>query len=265
MLTRYLRVFLCCAMVATAISAIGAGAAQAATGPEWIVAGGGGLSGESVVTGKVIGSNATLSVAAGLLTIECSAGSSEAAIKGGNPGTDTGKIKFTGCKIPGTTCEAGAGGVIETNEFASELVFPKGTKGSALDAFYPKTGSVFATFGFSTSTACPTIIRGKTIKVEATGTEAPETIGPVTKGQKCGVLTQVGKDTALTFELGKRAELAKLGALNAPTTAITEANLSDANGEKAITCGLEVPGIGVATFSALFTQLLLSNGEFGWK
>jgi hypothetical protein len=276
---RFKIVGLCLAAVFV-MSAVVTTAAQATGGPEWIT----GAAKKALVAGETraitstnVGAFTLVSAAA---TITCSAATNTGFLLGGNPGTDFTRIVFTGCVVVGKTkCEAtGIKPVKATNkgevivEALTVLVYPKGGKEgeSALDAFAPEGEeghpNLFVEFALEGGvTNCGTLATLK-VPVEATGTE----ITVKTESRKCGQLSEVGTTKEEKFFLTKSGEVAKIGLLRLPETAVTEAELWEASTSKfkTIKCDLEAGTTLGKVHEVGLSQIEVSaptkGEEFGW-
>lgn len=261
-------------------SAFATTAAQAAGGPEWIT----GAAKKVLAAGETRAITSTnegaFTLVSAAATLTCSATTNTGFLLGGNPGTDYTRIVFTGCVVVGKTgCQAtGIKPIKAANkgevivEALTVLVYPKGGKEgeSALDAFAPEgeTGhpNLFVEFALEGGvSACGTLATLK-VPVEATGTE----ITVKSESRKCGQLSEVGKEKEAKFFLTKSGEVAKVGLLRLPETAVTEAELWEASTSKfkAIKCELEAGTTLGKVHEVGTSQIEISaptkGEEFGW-
>ncbi len=213
--------------------------------------------------------------------IICSSVKDTGSLIGGNPGTDTSVVTFSGCLLSGSmTCkpielkpETGypAGELVVAVK--TVLVFRKGSAESfteALDAFVPEgegttTGAntnLFVEFELPTAT-CGTAHQSG-VRVEAVGTEITE---PGFK-KKCGALAVVGEITgANTFEKTASGVEVTKGALSLPTPAIPEAELWEPAGKafKVVKCELNKIGAGAANEEVgVAKEETIGPEPFGW-
>ena len=201
------------------------------------------------------------------VTVECSsigvkAGATNEII-GGNPGTDVALLVFDGCHVAGKTVEECAvkGGGGPAGEIWVKVKTLLGYKKGATEnvpiyeQFFPDPGpEAFVTLEFS-GTNCGTLA-GKKIAVHATGTEYTPF------KSKCGVIAEVGKIKAGTWEAAKLGELAKLGGLKLPTPAIAEEEVWNGTTFEVIKCSFTAGGA-AATQSGISSIELEGGEEFG--
>jgi len=220
-----------CLTAVFAFSAITAGAAQAVVGgPIWIEKGKTELKGTKIIE-TVTGISAVQKLKSTAVTIECPTLSIKAGatntINSGNPGTDFATLVFAGCHVAGKTLAECA--VTSVNPLKATNVgeiwvavrtllgYEKGKteKTPIYDQFFPNPGpTLFVELEF-TGTNCSALNKTK-IAVNATGTENKSF------KSKCGVIAEVGKVKAKVFEAAVSGELAKVGGLRLPESAITE-------------------------------------------
>jgi hypothetical protein len=170
-----------------ALTAVASSAAFAGEGPIWKVAGSKLESGitKNITAAKKAGSAEFKFKAGTLITINCTGASSTGTIIGGEPGTDTANIKFTGCTVEGhseCTVKSPKEGTEEVPvgeirvKAKTELVYLSSTSatnekvdasgvGSHLgDLFSPASGSTFVELVVGGNN-CPSLTKG-TNKVE---------------------------------------------------------------------------------------------------
>jgi hypothetical protein len=108
------------------------------------------VAGEEFTT-KSVSTSASFTLVQGTHTITCTHAEDTGTIKGGNPGTDTAEVKFTGC----TTNETGC--LVKSKEGTAKAgeIFVKPLKtrlvernGKLADLFEPATGTTFVTLEF---------------------------------------------------------------------------------------------------------------------
>ena len=233
-------------------------------GPVWMVPGRVLAAGETKNIAKVeaIGVQKLASTA---VTVECSsigvkAGATNEII-GGNPGTDVAFLVFDSCHVAGAaTCLVNGGGGPAGEiwvKVKTLLGYKKGAteKEPIYEQFFPDPGpEAFVTLEFS-GTNCGTLA-GKKIVVHATGTEYTPF------KSKCGVIAEVGKINAGTWEAAKLGELTKLGGLKLPTPAIAEEEVWNGTAFEVIKCSLTA-GSAAATQSGTSSIELEGGEEFG--
>jgi sugar lactone lactonase YvrE len=248
-------------LTSTSISpgSLAAPAASDPGGPFWDVHGSALESGEK----SQISTGATFKLHTTLSTVECSEESGTGKVIGDNPGVDEATITFKGCHVEGATeCKADKGEI--KTEAYTLLAYPKGEKekeAKALDAFLPKPESNnFAGIKFE-GTGCGLLV-GQEVPSDAVSTEI-ETPPFATK-RKCGILAEIGRVKEGAFVVGKAKELTSEGALNFPTTAISEAEYWNGHEFKVITCKLESGIAGAATQIGVSKVTLSPAEEFGW-
>jgi hypothetical protein len=260
-----------------AFSAVGTTAAQAA-GPVWIT-------GARKVElrareAKRISTYANLSnfrFKNGTTVVECgkvSKGARGGEIIGGNPGTDAAEILFKECRnearprcLATSTRPAGASGEIITS-VKTLLAYPKNrTNGeAAVDVFFPQEASnTFSVFKFENergSTECG-ILNGVEVTVTAAGEEVE--IPTFKERRKCGVIAEVGKAEGGRFVRSRPGEVASKGALNFPSTKITEAEYWTGAAFSALrSCKLEA--FGMVDEEIGESDITLEGEEvFGWE
>ncbi len=270
-----LGIMLAASMAMVMFSALAATVAQAEGGPLWIV----GASGSPLLSGETRAITTTSETVYKLegagLVVECLKLTSTGFILGGNPGTDSGQLKFTECAVEGKRgCTAkglkplaavNAGEVLV--DVLTALVYPEGERTSALEAFAPEGESgnenLFVAFKLEGGTTnCGAILNNKEVRVFATGTEFK------IKGvnRKCGQLAQIGKANGNgEFVLTAAGEKATKGLLRLPATAIEKGEIWEPTPKafKAITCKLEV--LGAAAKEVGTSEVETSPAEeFGW-
>ena len=137
-----------------------------------------------------------------------------------------------------------------------------------MDAFAPEGEeahpNLFVEFKLAKNAECHAL-EGAAVKVEASGNE----ITIKTEKRKCGQLSQVGKEVAGAFKLTKPGEKAKVGLLELPETAITEASLFENNEFKTIKCELTAAALGTKVHeigkSLIEIEKPTAGEEFGWN
>jgi hypothetical protein len=172
------------AVFVSALFGVGASSASALEAPFYELEGARLKASETREAGLTGGTQKLVSTNAGI-TITCTAVKAQAGAtiigSGANePGTSSGKLEYTGCRVEGngTTCVI-PGEKIVTNALKDELVLNaeapvKGTK--ILDLFKPASGSVFATINFEgTCKFSETTVEGST-DAEVQNSKA-ETVG----------------------------------------------------------------------------------------
>lgn len=216
-------------------------------------------------------------------TITCTGEKNTGELIGGQPGTDTASVEFTGCSVTagtGNGCTASTSstkkGVIGPVLVYTGLGFREGAKGStteALDLYaVDGTGNTFATFKLEEKFGCS--LAG-TVTVRATGEEIG-TVKGTAVNKKCGIAAQVGKIEGGAFKLAKSGETAVEGALNFPGGAelITKTEIEEGATFKTKKCTLETEILGSPETSEeigvtkVEASLLASPFEpiaFGWE
>lgn len=255
-------------IAALAVGVLGASAAFASGGPEWLV------KAAPLVGKQAITSSGGKFVLEGVTNIECASEKDTGEIIGGNPGTDKTTIKFEKCNVEGKpTCLAGnvTAEEIEVVGINTVLAYPLNKKeeaGEALDAFVPggaAGNNTFVTFKLTGGISACGLLNNITVEVKAVGT----TITKPAFEKNCGVLTKVGLLEANgTFKISKAGEEAIIGALNAETNGAkvqipTEAELWEGTAFKKITCKLEAFGAAAAELGISDVELA-SKELFGW-
>lgn len=258
-----------------ALSAVVAGAAQA-EGPSWINSGG-----KLTANKKIKSVNVSSLKLTGAAPITCTGETNTGELIAHDPGEDTATVTFTGCtgaeNTGCTTTGAGEFAVKNAKEetIAGEiqikvltgLMYPKGSaKGTAeaLDGFFPaKSSNLFAEVTFANVTACGTL-KGKTIKVSATGTAVHLNQLATGETRKCGVLAQVGKISGGAFVVTKAGETAIEGGLNFPSTAIAAGEWEEGTAFKEVKCSLEADGAAAGEVGVVKVETEPTAEAFGW-
>jgi hypothetical protein len=239
---------------------LAAPAASDPGGPFWDIKGSALESGEK----SQLSTGTIFKLHTGLATVECSEESGTGKVIGNNPGVDEATITFKGCHEEGQTACVADHGEIKTEAYTL-LTYPKGEKekeAKAFDAFLPKPETNnFANVKFE-GTACG-LLNNQEVPSDAVGTEIE--IPHFAIKRKCGILAEVGSVKEGVFAVGKAKELKTEGALNFPTTAISEAEYWSGTEFKVISCKLESGIAGVATQSGLSKVTLSPAEEFGWE
>ncbi len=223
-----------CLAAVFVMSAWAASVAQAEGGPLWIV-GAGGVPLASGETREITSRSEEvyrLRSTAGV--VECKKVENTGYLLGGNPGTDYTKVTFKECVLEKTEKECIVTGIkplkaVNKGEVIVDaktvLVYPEGSKTSALDAFAPQgeAGNLNLYVEFELSGTCPKALpAGTKVAVSASGTEIE------VKGEKrkCGVLAEVGEtNSGGEFVLSKSGVTNKVGLLRFPEPAIKNAEL----------------------------------------
>jgi hypothetical protein len=241
-----LRVLLAGLLAAFSLSAVAAGAAQAAGGPVWIHKGNKTLLGAGEKLANKSVNVGVFKLKSSLVTVECKKEKNTGELIGGNQGTDKSTITFEECSVEGKTvaeCGAGKEGKIGPFEVKTVLGYPEGKTEKpeeAYDQFFPGSSeTVFATFELSGS-KCGLLNKQK-VEVVATGTKVTE---PKVNA-KCGIIAVVGKFEGETFKKTISGEESETGGLEFPNPAITkEETWNAATGKfEKVTCGLEAKSL----------------------
>jgi hypothetical protein len=256
------------ALAAVALSALSAGAAQAAGGPVWIHKGNKTVLGTGEKLTNKSSNVGAFKLKSSLATIECKKEKDTGELLGGNPGTDRDTITFEECAIEGKTvaqCGAGKEGKVGPFEVKTLLGYPEGkTEGveQAYDQFFPANSeTVFVEFELS-GTNCGFLNKQK-IKVVATGTKVTE---PKIEA-KCGIIAVVGKFTGETFAKTSSGEESEIGGLEFPSPAIKSEEVWTGSKFTKVTCGLEAKSIISSTAEQIGKVKieLEPKEEFGWE
>jgi hypothetical protein len=240
--------------------------AQAANGPNWIVKKVN-LAMAGVKNIKV--TQLGVQTLTGAATITCKALEAEGQagtaaekeqnqIMGNEPGEGKAKLVFKECSLNGfASC-------VVANIKAPVFVlagYSPGATTMGLAVFFPQVGSTFSEVKFGANCS---ILSNSTLKIEAAGTEVGLQLPEAGAKRKAGVIVKLGKSD--TFALGVSGEENVINALEAPTTALKEAEVSElANTtKKTIKAELKAGVLGTSTQSGLSAIELESKEAFGW-
>jgi hypothetical protein len=266
---------LAAAMAMVALSALAASVAQAEGGPLWIV----GSPAKALAAGETRAITSRSEEVYKLKTlsgvIECKVVENAGFLLGGNPGTDYTKITFKECVVEKTEKKCIATGIKPLKaankgeiivDAKTVLVYPEGSRTSALDAFAPQgeAGNPNLYAEFELTGTCPEALpEGTKIAVTAAGTELE------VKGEKrkCGVLAEVGEANAGgEFVLSKTGVTNKIGLLRFPNPALKTAELWEPSKKefKKIECKLSAGALGTPIEIGKSQIETVPAEPFGW-
>ncbi len=285
MTSRFMKIMGLCLVAAFVMSAVAASAALAAGGPLWIV-GAGKTSLAAGETRKITSRNEGIYKlkTVGSPAVECEPVENSGVILGGNPGTAYTSVVFKKChleKKPGCLAtgikplKAANPGEVVVDALAV-LAYPVGNRESALLAFAPEgeaaNTALFVEFElFNENDEKGEVgecgkLNEKFVKVESKTTSS--TIKIKSEERRCGQLAEVGHTVEGSFVLSKPGEVASVGLLRLPATAITEAEVWNPGTAKfeTIKCELETKGGIAGKANEVGTSIIetVPAEAFGW-